>query len=156
MLLTFSLHLPRDGSSVPFVRHLCRSTLERLGVEQTCIDDIEVAVSEACTNVYKHAHRTEAEYEVEVTLDEEVCKIEVSDAGPGFDHEIKSDGFPFGAETGRGISLMRALVDDLEFVTRSEGGTVVTISKTLSLRPASMLRKLGEVDAEHRSPAAQG
>jgi serine/threonine-protein kinase RsbW len=63
MLLSFSVLLPRERSSVPFVRHLCRSTLERLGVEQSCIDDIEVAVSEACTNVYKHAHQTDQEYE---------------------------------------------------------------------------------------------
>jgi serine/threonine-protein kinase RsbW len=142
MLLTFTLNLPRDGSSVPFVRHLCRSTLERLGVEKSCIDDIEVAVSEACTNVYKHANRTDEAYEVEVSLDEDVCRIEVSDAGPPFDPNVASDGFPLAAETGRGISLMRALVDDLEFESLSEGGTVVTLNKTLSLHPASMLRTL--------------
>jgi serine/threonine-protein kinase RsbW len=142
MLLAFSLCLPRDGSSVPFVRHLCRSTLERLGVEQNCVDDIEVAVSEACTNVFKHAHGTDQEYEVRVSIDDDVCKIEVFDTGPGFDYD-DSLGFPTGAEAGRGISLMRALVDDLEFVTRSEGGTKVTLSKTLSLHAASMLYRLG-------------
>jgi serine/threonine-protein kinase RsbW len=143
MLLTFSLCLPRDGSSVPFVRHLCRATLERVGVEQGCIDDIEVAVSEACTNVYKHAHRTEEEYQVNVTLDEDVCTIEVTDAGPPFDHSAEVDGFPTESESGRGIKLMRALVDDLQFENLSEGGTVVTLSKTLALHPASMLRRLG-------------
>jgi serine/threonine-protein kinase RsbW len=143
MLLTFSLFLPRDGSSVPFVRHLCRATLERLGVEQDCIDDIEVAVSEACTNVYKHAHHTEEEYKVNVTLDDDVCTIEVTDAGPPFDHSAEGDGFPIGSESGRGIKLMRALVDDLQFENLSEGGTVVTLSKTLALHPASMLRRLG-------------
>jgi serine/threonine-protein kinase RsbW len=142
MLLSFSLCLPRDGSSVPFVRHHCRSTLERLGVEKTCIDDIEVALSEAVTNVFKHAHETDDEYEVRVTIDNEVCKIEVSDAGPVFEYDPDPPDFPTRAETGRGISLMRALVDDLEFVRRAEGGTKVVLSKVLSLRSASMLHRL--------------
>jgi hypothetical protein len=38
---------------------------------------------------------------------------------------------------------MRALVDDLQFENLSEGGTVVTLSKTLALHPASMLHRLG-------------
>lgn len=130
------------------MRHLCRSTLERLGVEQSCIDDIEVAVSEACTNVYKHAHRTAEEYEVRVTIDDDVCTIEVSDAGPSFDHEVAAGGLPPEAEAGRGIGLMRALSDDLRFVSRSEGGTVVTLSKTLALHPASVLRTLAHARGE--------
>jgi serine/threonine-protein kinase RsbW len=134
------------------VRHLCRATLERVGVEQGCIDDIEIAVSEACTNVYKHAHRTEEEYEVKVTIDDDVCTIEVTDAGPPFDQPAANDGFPVGTESGRGIKLMRALVDDLQFETRSEGGTVVTIHKTLALHPASMLRRLGRAGERPAAP----
>jgi serine/threonine-protein kinase RsbW len=153
MLLTFSLYLPRDGASVPFVRHLCRATLERLGVEESCIDDIEVAVSEACTNVYKHAHNTEEEYEVRVILTEDTCSIEVVDAGPPFEHSIGSDGSALGGESGRGITLMKALVDDLQFVRRSEGGTLVRLNKTLALHPASMLRRLKRASEE---PAAAG
>jgi serine/threonine-protein kinase RsbW len=119
-------------------------------VEQGCIDDIEVAMSEACTNVYKHAHRTEEEYQVNVTLDEDVCTIEVTDAGPPFDHSAEVDGFPIESESGRGIKLMRALVDDLQFENLSEGGTVVTLSKTLALHPASMLRRLGQAGDDSR------
>jgi serine/threonine-protein kinase RsbW len=141
-MLDFKLTLPRDEASVPFVRYLCRSTLERIGVEHTIIDDIEVAVSEACTNVLKHSDSNE-EYTVTVEIDNDLCTIEVVDAGGGFDIASQTGREMAGGESGRGISLMRALVDELDFVFNSEGGTAVILSKTLELHPASLLRRLG-------------
>jgi len=139
MHLSFTLFLPHEEASVPIVRHLCRSTLQWLGVEQACIDDIEVALSEASTNVLRHA--THSEYVVQVTLDRHSCTIDVVDTGSGLQRHEREQSEPF--ESGRGISLMKELVDDLNFVTRSEGGTVVTLTKTLTLHPASVMNRLG-------------
>jgi serine/threonine-protein kinase RsbW len=150
MELRFALCLPRDGTSVPFVRHLLRSTLRRLGVEDGCVHDIEIALSEACTNVLRHAG-TEDEYEVEVEVDDRRCKLTVSDAGGGFEfREGSAPVAPIPSEGGRGIHLMRALVDGLHF--ESDGpGTVVELTKTLELQPSSVLHRLTRTRVAERA-----
>jgi len=143
MEITFTLSLPRDAGSVPVVRHLCRDALLKLGVAEDCVSDIELAVTEACTNVLHHASGNEEEYEVVVFVDENVCQIRVVDRGTGFDHAgagVSEAGHS--SESGRGIFLMRALVDDLDFVSEPHQGTVVRLVKTLTLEPDSMLRAL--------------
>jgi serine/threonine-protein kinase RsbW len=145
MRISFTLRLPRDELSVPIVRHICRSALRELGVEGTCLGDIELAVTEACTNVLKHAQGNNLEYEVEVEVNEDACEIRVIDAGLGF---FSTDAFTpasGSAEAGRGLHLMRALVDDLQFISQPEQGTIVHLAKHLELRDDSILQKLGEL-----------
>jgi serine/threonine-protein kinase RsbW len=148
MVLTFSLYLPRDGTSVPFVRHLCRSALRELGVEDACTHDIELALAEACTNVLLHAADTDDEYVVELKIEDDNCSIEVVDAGGGLDQSKISEAMPEAAESGRGIPLMRALVDDLQFVSDRESGTVVRLKKALAVTPSSPLRPRGAAREE--------
>jgi len=49
--LSWALSLPRDHRSVPVARHLVRAGMLILGVDEDCTNDVEVALSEACTNV---------------------------------------------------------------------------------------------------------
>jgi serine/threonine-protein kinase RsbW len=49
-----ALSLPREQRSVPVVRHLVRAAMRTLGVDADWINDVEVALSEACTNVLRH------------------------------------------------------------------------------------------------------
>jgi serine/threonine-protein kinase RsbW len=145
MRLSFSLCLPRDALSVPIVRHICRSALLELGVEDPCLGDIELAVTEACTNVLKHAQGSDQQYEVEVQVNEEACEIEVIDAGVGFTSTESFREASGSAEEGRGLHLMRALVDDLKFVSKPEQGTIVHLAKRLELSDDSILQKLAEL-----------
>ena len=143
MVITFSLCLPRDEASVPVIRRLCKSALDDLGVADECVSDIELAVTEACTNVLKHAHGPEDDYEVTVEINDTDCTIRVIDAGGGFDHDAKGREEALdGAENGRGIHLIRALVDNVKFISRPEDGTIVHLEKTLELAEGSILRRL--------------
>ncbi|MDQ3915782.1 MAG: ATP-binding protein [Actinomycetota bacterium] len=144
MEIHFSLCLPRDEESVPVVRHICRDALLELGVGHGCVGDVELAVTEACTNVLKHAAGTGDEYEVSVAVAEDDCVIRVVDSGTGFDHETvdrEATAAP-GAEGGRGVFLMAALVDDLRFTSKPEVGTIVHLEKKLELTEASVIRRL--------------
>lgn len=148
MQLVFTLSLPRDQASVPIVRHVCRDCLLKLGVEAECVSDIELAVTEACTNVLDHAQGTGDVYEVRVEVDERRSKISVVDTGTGFD--VDADKFSqaeVGAESGRGLFLMKALVDDLKFISEPEEGTIVQLVKTLTLRPDSILSRAVDREA---------
>ena len=143
MTIVFTLCLPRDGASVPVVRHLLHSSMDRLGIEQECISDMELAVTEACTNVLQHATGTGDEYEVAVELNQSMCEITVTDAGEGFDHGSVNASPAASAESGRGIQLMKALVDKVQFLSRPQAGTIVHLVKELELRNNSVLRVLG-------------
>ena len=140
----FTLCLPRDEASVPVVRHVCRDALQLLGVADDCVAEVELAVTEACTNVLRHVAETEAEYEVSVNVNDVQCDIRVVDtAGHGFDHEMEGrDEARPDAEGGRGIFIMRAMVDELNFVLEPEQGSVVHLVKKLALKEDSILRRL--------------
>lgn len=134
MEISLSLRLPRDEASVPLVRHLCGDALRKLRVHEDCVGDVELAITEACTNVVKHSSGAHDEYNVRIGIDGETCEISVSDAGVGFDHEgHRGDTVPVSAESGRGIILMRALVDNVQFVSRPQDGTIVHLVKSLRL-----------------------
>ena len=143
MTIVFTLCLPRDSSSVPVVRHLFRSSMERLGVESECVDDMELAVTEACTNVLQHASGTNEEYEVGVEVNEKQCEIRVTDTGQGFDEAAIGPSADVASESGRGIHLMKALVDKVQFRSKPQDGTIVHLIKELQLEENSALRALG-------------
>jgi serine/threonine-protein kinase RsbW len=131
MQLQLELDLPRDKLSVPVIRRVLGNSLRTLGVIDTCIDDIEVALTEACTNVLDHVQDGEA-YHVTARIDEGSCILEVVDKGGGFDDSSHGHGDAVtDAETGRGIQLMRRLVDSVSFEPRTKGGTVVHLRKAL-------------------------
>ena len=131
MDIKLSMNIPRDSSTLPLVRHLTKHSLREIGVTKACIGDVEVAVTEACANVVEHT-TDEDEYSVEVELTDTKCEIRVIDTGHGFDFEIlgRSDADTT-AEGGRGIQLMRALVDTIKFTSEPESGTVVHLVKDL-------------------------
>lgn len=104
-------------------------------------------MTEACSNVLRHAAATDGEYEVEVAIDERKCEIRVTDTGAGFDAGLFGEQAQFTAEGGRGIFLMRALVDDLRFVARPEVGTVVHLEKNLDFDQESVLYRLTSAGA---------
>src|SRR6266568_4703937 len=51
----FCLVLPHETLSIPVMRRVLGDTLARLGLDEACISDLLLAVTEACTNVLRHA-----------------------------------------------------------------------------------------------------
>jgi serine/threonine-protein kinase RsbW len=129
-----SLSLPRDSVSVPVIRHLTTQALRTLDVAEDCIDDIEMALSEACTNVLLHAASGD-EYFVSAGVDGLHCVLEVIDKGHGFDAAgLSALTAAPSAEQGRGMHLMKQLVDSITFTNRAEAGTIVHMEKCLEWR----------------------
>jgi serine/threonine-protein kinase RsbW len=140
--ITLSLILPRDEQTIAVTRHIVHHALEEVGADEECMADIAVAQTEACTNVVKHSGPGD-EYEVRVDIDEAKCVIRVIDTGRGFDWQSLTDGgADTSAERGRGIQLMRALVDEVHFVSKPESGTIVHLEKTLSFNDDSVVHRL--------------
>ena len=92
-----------------------------------------LALTEACANVVQHAGEHE-EYQVDVAIDDEICRITVVDDGDGFDVD-DGDGRAVPARGRPGLVLMRALVDRLAFVQDADGRHRVTLEKRLVTEP---------------------
>lgn len=69
-----------------------------------------------------------------VEIDGERCTIRVVDTGRGFDESVVGDGAAADSERGRGIQLMKALVDRVHFQSDAGTGTAVHLEKTLRFR----------------------
>jgi serine/threonine-protein kinase RsbW len=145
MRIAYTLCLPRDEASVPVVRYLLGGSLQKLGVSEEDLSDIEIALTEACTNVLRHAANGEDEYDVEIGIEDMRCEISVTDRGHGFDHKSLTRKAGASEERGRGIQLMRALVDGVEFESKPADGTVVHLAKGLHIAPGSPLGRLADI-----------
>ncbi len=138
MMIEFTVRLPLDSHSVPFVRGLCRKALEHLKVGKDTVDEIVLALTEACANVVRHSGDG-SDYEVAVHIDDYVCRICVWDEGAGFELPDLTAPVDPTAGGGAGLVLMRALVDELAFERDRDGRHRVTLEKRLGARPALRL-----------------
>lgn len=135
---------------MPVVRALVRSSMTELGIDSSCVDDLVLALTEACANVVAHAcddgaRAGDGGYKVEICFDRTLCEIQVTDHGSGFDASRMEIGMPGGeAERGRGLAIIEALMDGVTFTSEPGRGTVVTFRKELALAPCSRLEPFAE------------
>lgn len=140
MDIAFTVTLPVDNDSVPFVRGLTRQALDHLGIADPVVDEVALALTEACANVVQHSGG-HAHYEVGVSIDDRRCRITVWDDGEGLDPEAApntSTGHDR-AEGGTGLLLMQALVDRLDFRRDPDGRHRVTLEKQFPGQPSLRL-----------------
>lgn len=132
-----ALQLPRDRDTVGLVRRFSTAGLDELGLTEECSSVIQVALSEACSNIVEHADNSD-DYKVELSVDDWLCEITVVDTGRGFDHESLGHDFPDPNEAqGRGVALMRSLMDATSFRSEPQSGTVVHLTKIVDYRDDS-------------------
>ncbi|MGK2928852.1 MAG: ATP-binding protein [Acidimicrobiales bacterium] len=108
------------------------------------LEDLRLAVTEACSNAVK-VHRPDAADEPVVVRchldDEHRFSVDIRDRGPGFDPD-QLDPLPepddpsrLDHESGLGICLMRTLSDEIRF-ERGDDGTVVSMAVEQPAQPA--------------------
>lgn len=99
------------------------------------LDDLRLAVTEACSNAIK-AHRPEAADDpvvITCRLEEDRFVVDIRDRGPGFDPDtlsaLPAPGDPrrLHHESGLGIPLIRVLSDEVAFRPGGDG-TIVSIT----------------------------
>src|SRR5947208_13719268 len=122
--LHVSVCLPQDAETVALIRTAVTNTLTLFGVAEACVEDIRLALSEAGTNVIEHA-ASEDEYEVRVEVNDDQCAVSVVNPGGGFDAAALGDVMPDpGSARGRGVAIMRAVMDKVDLSSEPEAGTI--------------------------------
>lgn len=87
-----------------------------------CRLNVPVAVTEALSNAIVKGNRSDGSRQVKVAarIDQSALIVEVTDEGSGFDPEAKyyspDDANWLEREDGRGLFLMRTLMDDVEYL----------------------------------------
>ncbi|HJR45261.1 MAG TPA: SpoIIE family protein phosphatase [Actinomycetota bacterium] len=132
------LVLPNEPMRVPEMRSFVAAFLADIRAPIDVSSEILLAAGEAAANAYRHGRRAEGRSEVRLqcNFDGSEVSITVADDGPGFDPTRLQDAdlpdrFAAG---GRGLYLMRELMDDVR-VDTSSGGTSVTMTRVLGGPP---------------------
>jgi len=179
----FCLVFPREALSVPVMRHVLGDTLRDLGADGDGVDDLLLAVTEACSNVVRHGG-PDQRYEVLASVGRGGCEVQVvnrsrgPDAGrwPGTRPRRVLPSVPTAGrigrrvarpaalrrsyrqakgmapdeaiaalpESGRGLAIMKACVDDVTMSSGPESGTVVSLQKRIAWRNDAPLAHLAD------------
>jgi serine/threonine-protein kinase RsbW len=138
MILRLSLDLPEDTTYIRTTRLLSRCLMEDIQVSREVIDDVELILTELCSNVIRHSQSKETHFLVTLEFYKPQIVITVIDAGRGIAQE---DLLPVGTARpdsnggerygGYGMLLLEGLSDKVNFTATVPHGTTVRVEKTL-------------------------
>ncbi len=126
------LSLPARAENVAVVRHVLGAFADTMALPRTQLEDMRLAVTEACTNVVRHAYDGAAgrgTMDVMLRPRSDRLEIEVADDGQGIGASVDEAG------PGFGLPMMATLADELE-IERS-GGAGTRVSMTFCRRGAA-------------------
>jgi len=120
----FVLTLPARAEFVSVVRHVLGGVVDAWGIDRHDLDDVQIAVTEACVNVVAHAYRDgpAGTMEVHGGVQDGQVVVTVRDRGPGVVPHVATAGL------GMGIALIGALTERLEFGHAEDGTHEVRMS----------------------------
>ncbi len=118
----YRLKIPSITENLHLIRDFIIKIAEKAGFDEQNREQIALAVDEACTNVIKHAHKYDSRrlIDILINLDPQKMQITITDKGTGFDiSKVKDpDLQKFVRESrhgGLGIYLIKTLMDDVKY-----------------------------------------
>ena len=104
-----------------------------IGLDENKIDEVKIAMVEACINAFEHSKSEERRIDVAFSIDEAGLMISINDGGAGFDMdealakiaEKRNQGI---GDRGWGLPLIYELMDEVTIASTS-GGTLVKMLK---------------------------
>ena len=106
-----------------------------MGIDHDKVDEIKIAIVEACINAFEHSKSEERRIDVSFSIDEAGLMISINDGGAGFDMdeamakiaEKRSEGI---GDRGWGLTLIHELMDEVSIASLPTG----TLVKMLKYR----------------------
>jgi len=130
-----TITIPSLEDYLPDVDNFVEDILEKHGLDKSVIADIAISVTEVVVNAIIHGNKSILEKIVTVTVDKTktAIVIVIVDQGEGFnpdDVDNPIDDANLLKEVGRGIFIVKSLMDDLK-IEPSPTGTRFTLTKNL-------------------------
>lgn len=131
------LVIPSDPHRIAEADEFLERHLRERGVSETLVTDLAIAATELVNNAIVHGNKQDLSKIVtlSILLTSTEVEIRVTDQGEIFDLEAIPD--PLAEENllkevGRGIFIVRALMDSVEYGRGPDGGNVVVVRKSLT------------------------
>lgn len=120
------LGLPADAQNLPVIRQAFKAFGQSAGVPEEALGDAELALTEAASNVVKHAYPDGSEGAMQIDLRSADGKLmaTVTDSGQGIPANVLNEGR---GEEGFGLVLMSGTASEMG-ISSSEDGTQVSMS----------------------------
>ncbi len=129
---TVELRIPSKAEGVAVARLAVAAVANRLNFSIEDIEDVKLAVAEACTNCIQHAEGT-GQIQITCETGPEGLTVRVCDFGNGTRSEAmrsrRSDEPTVG---GLGVFLIRSLMDSVEYDVHPERGTNLVMTKKVT------------------------
>ncbi len=126
------ISLPGKPEYVSIARLTASVIANQMGFNIDDVEDIKVAVGEACNNAVLHGRSHEEMFEIDFEVQDKRMVIEVRDNGNGFDLDEYQAPEPGELrENGLGIFIMKTLMDEVDFIPVQNNGTTIRLVKEL-------------------------
>ena len=126
---SINMSLPSKPEYVSIARLTASFVANQMGFDIETIEDIKLAVGEACNNAILHSGSDET-YKLEFIKLSDNLTIEVIDHGKGFSIEkYKKPEAEELQESGLGLFIIKSLMDSVEIETSEGQGTKIIMSK---------------------------
>jgi serine/threonine-protein kinase RsbW len=128
----FSLRLPSDLKYVAVARAFVEAVCEAANLDGGITSAAVLATNEAANNVVRHAHRDhpDAAWHLTLRIEPEAIEISVHDEGDPFDLNAVPRLDPTELRIGgRGIFLIRSVMDEVSCTPREERGNILRMVK---------------------------
>jgi serine/threonine-protein kinase RsbW len=128
--------MPAKPEYLILVRLALSGIARQVPMSESALADLKLAVTEVCGNVVRHAYGDEPG-EVRVTFDvtPDAIEVAVEDEGAGgaaFPQVDEAALIEGPVESGMGLAIVRAIMDEVVLEDGSPQGTVVRMRKRLS------------------------
>ncbi|MBM7561012.1 ATP-binding protein [Fusibacter tunisiensis] len=129
MMESVNISLPCKPEYVSVARLTASCIASQMGFDIEAIEDIKLAVGEACNNVVLHSECNPT-YELALSKLEKQMIIEVLDHGKGFKFEsYHAPELDQLQESGLGLFIIQSLMDTVEIKTMEGNGTKIIMRK---------------------------
>lgn len=118
-----------DKSSMSEVEPLLGDLKQRVEIPDDRFYNLLIAVTEAFNNAIVHGNKLNPDkiVEVKITTNDKCIRIVIKDEGKGFDPDKVADPREpenLLKENGRGVFLIRSLIDEVHYSTTTQGTTI--------------------------------
>lgn len=129
-MATVEIEIPPRSVYVGVVRLAVASLARSAGLDEEVVDDLKIAVSEACANSVLGLESTGSDERISITFTDDgpSLVLEVADRAPQPSDAPVEDSQGFDTRSVMSTALLRSLVDDCTISPRDGGGSVTVLS----------------------------
>ena len=129
---TIKMEISSNPEYVSIIRLTTSGIANKIGFSLEDIEDLKVAISEACTNAIKHS--LEDKFIIIYNILENGITIEIMDEGQGYNpSDVDEVDVSKLQESGMGLFIIESLMDDVSVESQEGKGTTIKMTKYLGV-----------------------